>query len=143
MSGALLGLAYMTDFMGQQVKSSCINTVDIVLVPWKESLSLHPSLFYEGKAKGPRAAEYLAFGDTAGNLILYKNREPVFFDQVTYGNVASVKFLNVSLMFALMTSDGVLKVNRFSPLPRKQGDSNNLFEVVKLASVQTFEELNS
>ena len=114
-----------------------------MLVPWKESTSLHPSIFQEGKANGPRAAEYLMFGDTAGNLVLYKNREPIFFDQVTYGNVASVKFLNASLMFAIMSSEGVLKVNRFSPLARKQGDSNNVFEIVKLASVQTFEELNS
>lgn len=87
--------------------------------------------------------EFLMFGDASGNLILFKNRKPVFQDQITYGQVAAIKFLNVSLNFALISSDGVLRICRFCPLSRKVGESNNLFEVVKLANVQSFEELNS
>ena len=57
--------------------------------------------------------------------------------------MAAVKFLNVSLTFAVISSDGVLRICRFCPLSRKVGDSRNLYEVVKLANVQSFEELNS
>ena len=104
---------------------------------------MHPSLFDEALEDGPRVTEFLAFGDASDNLVLYKNREPVFHDQVTYGQVAAVKFLSVSLVFVIMTSDGVLRLNRFRALSRRQGDSKNTFEVEKLASVQSFEELNN
>ena len=104
---------------------------------------MHPSLFDAAIENGPRVTEYLTFGDASGNLVLYKNREPVFHDQITYGQVAAVKFLSVSLVFAIMTSDGVLRLSRFRPMAIRQGDSNNTFEVEKLASMQSFEELNS
>ena len=77
---------------------------------------MHPSLFQESSENGPRVAEFLMFGDAAGNLVLYKNREPVFYDQITYGQVVAVNFLNISLIFAIMTSDGLLKICRFRPL---------------------------
>ena len=57
--------------------------------------------------------------------------------------MAAVKFLNVSLVFAVISSDGVLKICRFRQLAQRQGDSNNTYEIEKLASVQSFEELNS
>ena len=89
-------------------------------------------------------AEFLMFGDTAGNLVLYKNREPVYHDQITYGQVVAVNFINISLIFAIMTSDGLLKICRFRPLTQRQADSKNTYEVENLAQVQSsFEELNN
>ena len=57
--------------------------------------------------------------------------------------MVAVRFLNVSLEFAAMTSDGVLRLCRFSSLPRRQAPSNNTYELIKLTSLQTFEELNN
>ena len=50
--------------------------------------------------------------------------------------------LNTCLEFAVLTSDGVLKLCQFQPL-RKQVDSNNSYTIIKKASLQTFEELNN
>ena len=76
----LLGLTYLTEFLGQEIKPSCINTIDHVLIPWKQSLSMHPSQFDAALEDGPRVTEFLMFGDESGNLVLYKNRQPVFHD---------------------------------------------------------------
>lgn len=77
----LLGLAYMNDFLGQELKPSCINAVAHLLIPWRESLSMQPALFNDALDKaGPRVTEFLAFGDAGGNLVLCKNREAVFHD---------------------------------------------------------------
>ena len=76
----LLGLAYLTEFLGQETKASCVNTIDHVLIPWKQQQSMHPSLFNEAMEDGPRVTEFLMFGDASGNLVLYKNRQPVFHD---------------------------------------------------------------
>ena len=73
-------MAYLTDFLGEEVKPSCVNTIDHVLIPWKQSLSVHPSLFDEALENGPRVTEFLTFGDENGNLVLYKNRRPAFHD---------------------------------------------------------------
>lgn len=92
---------------------------------------------------GPRVAEFLTFGDSSGNLVLYKNREPVFHDQVTYAQVVALRFLDVSLTLAMMTSDGILKLCRLSPLSRRLPGSNNQYELISLSSMQTFEQLNN
>ena len=76
----LLGLAYMTTFLGQELKASCINAVDQLLLPWKESLSMHPALFNDQLDNGPRVTEFITIGDAHGNLVLFKNRKPVFHD---------------------------------------------------------------
>ena len=55
----------------------------------------------------------------------------------------ALRFLDVSLNAAMMTSDGVLKLIRFTPLPRRQRDSNNRYEITSLSTMQTFEQLNS
>ena len=103
------------------------------MIPWKQSLSLHPSMFNAAAEDCPRVTEFLMFGDAAGNLVLYKNRLPVFHEQVTSGQIAAVKFLNVSLVFAIMTSDGMLKLCRFRDLAQRQADSNNKYDIEELA----------
>ena len=42
--------------------------------------------------------------------------------------------LNTCLEFAVLTSDGVLKLCQFQPL-RKQADSNNSYTIIKKASL--------
>ena len=70
---------------------------------------MHPAMFNDAQDNGPRVTEFLAFGDSSGNLVLYKNRKPVFYSQIlSHGQVVAIKFMNVSLSFAVMTSDGVL-----------------------------------
>ena len=59
-------------------------------------------------------------GDYSGNIILLKNREPVFIKQASNVQIVSVKILSVSLRFAVMTSDGVLKICHFTPLARRE-----------------------
>ena len=77
----LLGVAYMNDFLGQELKPSCINALVHLLVPWRESFSMQPALFNDALDEaGPRVTEFLAFGDSGGNLVLLKNREAVFHD---------------------------------------------------------------
>ena len=60
----LLGIAYMTEFLGQELKPHTINTIDHLLVPWKKSLSLHPGCFEESAENAPRVIEFIAMGDT-------------------------------------------------------------------------------
>lgn len=76
----MLGLAYIRKFLGQESKTACINTLDHVLIPWKQDRSLHPDQFDAVEENGPRVTEFLVFGDALGNLVLFKNREPVFQD---------------------------------------------------------------
>ena len=105
-NGILLGLSYLTDFIGMEVKPSCINTMDHLLLPWKQTISLHPSCFNEMSDDCPKVNEFLAFGDSLGNLVLYQNREPVFYEQYCFGQVCSLRFLKTSLVFAILTSEG-------------------------------------
>ena len=88
----VLGLQYMKQFTGD-VKAHCVNTVDSVLIPKFQSVSIVPSQL------DPRDAHnhYLAYGDSGGNLVLIKNRQPVFYDQFSFNQIASIKWLRISL----------------------------------------------
>ena len=135
----------MKQFTGD-VKAHCVNTVDSVIIPKFKSMSIAPSLNEPEDEHSDRkrslSDHYLVYGDSGGNLVLIKNREPVFYDQFSFNQVAAIKWLRISLQFAAITSDGVLKLCQFSPI-RRQADSNNVYQVVRQASVQTFEELNN
>lgn len=41
---------------------------------------MQPALFNDSLDNGPRVTEFLVLGDAGGNMVLYKNREPVFHD---------------------------------------------------------------
>ena len=78
-------------------------------------MSLHQNVFNELQ-EDVKINEYLAFGDSKGNLVLYQNREPVFYDSYCYGQVCAIKFLETTLKFAIITSEGQLKIARFARL---------------------------
>ena len=113
-----------------------MNTADAILVP--KVTSNQESNFKPGDVN----VMFIVYGDSHGNLILLKSSQPVFHDQFSNNQISALKMLNTSLDFAILTSDGVLKLCQFQPC-RKHPDSNNTYKIIKKASLQTFEELNN
>ena len=71
----LFGLQHMKEFTGD-VKAHYVNTIDSMLIPKFQNLSVAP-----GQLDAQEAHDhYLVYGDSGGNLVLMKNKQPVFYD---------------------------------------------------------------
>ena len=88
----MLGLQYMEQFTGD-AKAHCVNTIDSVLIPKFQGVTIAPSQLEAGDAH----EHYLVYGDSGGNLVLIKDGQPVFYDQFSPHQVAAIQWLRISL----------------------------------------------
>lgn len=121
----------MHDFIGSEVSPKQVNTVDLMYVNQKSGR--------RATSFAAKVSEYLIFGDIRGSLAVLKDKRPQFFDlNFSAHQIASLRWLSANLQFAVLTTDGLLKLCQLSPIrPSKSSTKGqpNCFKVSKLGSI--------